>query len=73
MSLEEKKIRVINKEEKEYPRRLKEIPKPPEKLYILGSLPVERIPSVAVQGTARNTEDMWPPAWAACWAEKESR
>ena len=50
MSLEEKKIRVINKEEKEYPRRLKEIPKPPEKLYILGSLPVERIPSVAVIG-----------------------
>ena len=48
--MEEKKIRVINKEEKEYPRRLKEIPKPPEKLYILGSLPVERIPSVAVIG-----------------------
>jgi len=48
--LEEKEIRVFRKEEKDYPRRLKEIPKPPEELYVLGSLPGEQMPSVAVIG-----------------------
>ena len=48
--MEESKIRILGKEDRDYPRRLKELPKPPEKLYVLGSLPKENVPSVAVIG-----------------------
>ena len=48
--MEESKIRILRKDDRDYPRRLKELPKPPEKLYVLGSLPKDNVPSVAVIG-----------------------
>ncbi len=43
-------IRVLRRQDREYPGRLKEIPNPPEKLYVLGRVPGERRPAVAVIG-----------------------
>ncbi|MCM1058225.1 MAG: DNA-processing protein DprA [Firmicutes bacterium] len=44
------KIRVLERQDREYPRRLREIPGPPKRLYVLGKLPEEQIPTVAVIG-----------------------
>lgn len=44
------KIRVLRRQDREYPGRLREIPKPPKELYVLGRVPGEQIPTVAVIG-----------------------
>ncbi|MCM1192793.1 MAG: DNA-processing protein DprA [Butyrivibrio sp.] len=46
----DEKIRVLERQDKEYPRRLREIPGAPKRLYVLGKLPEEQIPTVAVIG-----------------------
>ncbi len=43
-------IRRLQPGDREYPERLREIPRPPKGLYILGELPDERMPTVAVIG-----------------------
>lgn len=43
-------IRVLRRQDREYPGRLREIPNPPEELYVLGRVPGEQIPTVAVIG-----------------------
>ena len=43
-------IRILELRDKEYPRHLREIPGPPKQLYVLGKLPEEQIPTVAVIG-----------------------
>lgn len=48
--MEKNKIRILKREDRDYPQRLREIPKPPKELYVLGRLPREHIPSVAVIG-----------------------
>ena len=52
----EKSIRFVRRGDRDYPRRLREIPDPPEKLYVLGRLPEENIPAVAVIGARDCTE-----------------
>lgn len=46
----EQKIWKLDQNSEEYPERLREIPYPPKGLYVLGRLPDERIPSVAIIG-----------------------
>ncbi len=41
---------IVTKEDKKYPGRLREIPDPPKQLYVLGRLPEEHLPSVALIG-----------------------
>lgn len=43
-------IRMVRLGEKEYPKRLSNIPGPPKQLYYMGELPREEVPSVAVIG-----------------------
>lgn len=43
-------IRKLQPGDREYPERLREIPRPPKELYVLGELPDERRPTVAVIG-----------------------
>lgn len=43
-------MRMVRREDREYPARLLKIPGPPKILYVLGELPREDIPSVAVIG-----------------------
>lgn len=50
------KIRVLRLQDEEYPRRLREIPNPPKKLYVLGRLPEEQLPAVAVIGARECSE-----------------
>lgn len=49
-------IRVVERGERDYPARLLEIPDPPERLYVLGRLPEEKIPSVAIIGARECSE-----------------
>ena len=62
MRLEEMKtlgeagIRVVERGEREYPARLLEIPDPPERLYVIGRLPEENVPSVAIIGARECSE-----------------
>lgn len=50
------RYREISINDKEYPKKLKEIKNPPETLYVLGNLPDENKKSVAIVG-ARNCTD----------------
>lgn len=43
-------IRVLRQQDREYPQRLREIPNPPKELYVLGRVPEEQIPAVAIIG-----------------------
>lgn len=43
-------IRMLRLQDEEYPERLREIPHPPKELYVLGEIPKERIPTVAIIG-----------------------
>ena len=45
----------VGLKDKNYPRLLKEITDPPEILYILGSLPDENLPKIAIVGTRKAT------------------
>lgn len=49
-------IRVVERGERDYPARLLEIPDPPEKLYVIGRLPEEDVPSVAIIGARECSE-----------------
>lgn len=49
-------INVIESDNHSYPSLLKEISKAPEKLYILGGLPLPEMPKVAIVGTRKATE-----------------
>lgn len=49
------KMPAIGLKDKNYPRLLKEISGPPETLYILGSLPDNNIPKIAIVGTRKAT------------------
>lgn len=49
-------IRVVERGERDYPARLLEIPDPPERLYVLGRLPEEKVPSVAIIGARECSE-----------------
>jgi len=44
------KVRMLRQQDGEYPGRLKKIPDPPKTLYVMGGLPKEHIPAVAVIG-----------------------
>src|SRR3990167_2642177 len=53
------KINIVNKNSKEYPRLLKEIQNPPEKIFILGKLPDDPPvggPKIAIVGTRKATD-----------------
>lgn len=50
MEGETAKIRVVTKGDGDYPGRLRELTDAPDSLYVLGELPVEGLPSVAVIG-----------------------
>lgn len=43
-------IRILRQQDRGYPERLREIPSPPKELYVLGKLPEEHIPAVAIIG-----------------------
>lgn len=43
-------IRRIRQGDREYPERLREIPRPPKEIYVLGEMPEERTPTVAIIG-----------------------
>lgn len=43
-------IRVLSRQDPEYPERLRKIPGPPKKLYVLGRVPSERVLTVALIG-----------------------
>lgn len=49
-------IRMVERGERYYPARLLEIPDPPERLYVLGRLPEEKVPSVAIIGARECSE-----------------
>ena len=49
-------IRMVERGERDYPARLLEIPDPPERLYVLGRLPEEKVPSVAIIGARECSE-----------------
>lgn len=49
----EKKICCIDKNSREYPKRMKNLPDMPDKLYYIGKLPGDDIPTAAIVG-ARN-------------------
>lgn len=55
--LELNKIKLILKEEKEYPRLLKEIPFPPFGIYVLGNLNILNNKSIAIVGTRKATQE----------------
>lgn len=47
---------MVERGERDYPARLLEIPDPPERLYVLGKLPEEKVPSVAIIGARECSE-----------------
>ncbi len=49
-------IRMVERGERDYPARLLEIPDPPDRLYVLGKLPEEKVPSVAIIGARECSE-----------------
>ena len=52
-------INIINKEDSRYPALLKEIPDAPEKIYVLGELPLDppaNGPKIAIVGTRKATD-----------------
>ena len=49
-------IRMVERGERDYPARLLEIPDPPERLYVIGRLPEEKVPSVAIIGARECSE-----------------
>lgn len=49
-------IRFLTVEDRKYPERLRKIPSPPYALYVIGELPPEELPAVAVIG-ARECSD----------------
>jgi len=49
------KIKSISFEDAEFPPLLKEIPNPPRKIFVLGKLPDDREPKIAVVGTRKFT------------------
>lgn len=50
------KINTIKNSNKKFPLLLKEIPNPPQKLHLLGNLPDENIPKIAIVGTRKATD-----------------
>lgn len=50
MSKGENEIRILRRQDREYPGRLREIPDSPKELYVLGRVPGEQIPTVAIIG-----------------------
>ena len=56
-SIQSKEMEKISINDKNYPRLLKEISGPPETLYILGSLPDENAPKIAIVGTRKATDN----------------
>ena len=46
-------IRCVGREDREYPRKLKDYPSMPKQIYVKGNLPVPEIPSVAVIGARK--------------------
>ena len=49
------KINRVSPDKHEYLQIVSNIAKPPEKLYFIGSLPAERMPSIAIVGTRKPT------------------
>ena len=47
------KINRVTPDKHNYLRLLSEIPSPPKQLYVMGTLPAERLPSVAIVGTRK--------------------
>ena len=47
------KINRATPDKHNYLRLLSEIPSPPKQLYVTGTLPAERLPSVAIVGTRK--------------------
>ena len=52
----QKGIRFLTEEDEDYPRRLREIPSAPYALYVLGQLPPENLPAVAMIGARECSE-----------------
>ena len=52
----QKGIRFLTGEDEDYPRRLREIPSAPYALYVLGQLPPENLPAVAMIGARECSE-----------------
>jgi DNA processing protein len=50
-------IYCVRRSDANYPELLKEIPKNPEQLYVLGNLPPDNLPLVAVVGTRKHTRE----------------
>lgn len=50
MSLPQPTMRCLTPDDPAYPQRLKEIPDSPERLYVIGDLPRDDLPSVAIVG-----------------------
>ena len=50
---EDNKIKIYQKNQKEYPQRLRILGDMPDKLYVTGQMPKDDIPSLAIVG-ARN-------------------
>ncbi len=48
--LQEKGIRFVDYDDAEFPKKLRGIPDPPYGLYVIGKLPAESIPTVAIIG-----------------------
>jgi len=48
--MREKGIRLISKEDREYPKRFRKMEQSPYLFYVIGSLPKEEVPSVAIIG-----------------------
>ncbi|MEK7114470.1 MAG: DNA-processing protein DprA [Patescibacteria group bacterium] len=55
MNLKELKIEAISRENPDFPYLLKEIPNPPSQIYVLGKLPNEEKPRIAIVGTRKAT------------------
>ena len=50
-------IKIITKEDEEYPEQLKAIKKSPEKLYVKGNIALLKKKSIAIVGSRRCTEN----------------
>lgn len=51
-----KEIRFLTPEDEDYPQRLRKIPLPPYGLYVIGELPPENLPAVAMIGARECSE-----------------
>ena len=53
--MQSRRIEYITRRDRRYPERMRELPDMPERIYVLGNLPRDDVPSIAIIGARKSS------------------